>query len=73
MKFSTQEGQDQVSVYKDRVRDETNEIFELQRTIDDLQLEINTKEQEKTRAREEAKMLEKTCKIQVESLNQIIK
>lgn len=45
----------------------------MQRAIDDLHLEINAKEQEKARARDEAAMLEKKFKIEIETLNQIIK
>ena len=64
---------DRANAYQDKAKDGTNEICELQRTIDDLHLEINAKEQEKARAKDEAAMLEKKFKIEIETLNQIIK
>ena len=41
MQFSITEGHNRVGVYQNRVRDETNEICQLRKTIDDQHLEIN--------------------------------
>ena len=72
MQFSITEGHNRVGVYQNRVRDETNEICQLSKTIDDQHLEINQREQETNRAKEEAKMVEKKGRLEIESLNQII-
>ena len=44
MQFSIKEGNDRVDLYQNRVRDETNEIRELRKLIDDQHLELNKRE-----------------------------
>ena len=73
MQLNIKEGNDRVGIYQDRVRDETNEICELRKQIDDQHLELNKRDQSMNRAKEEAKMTEKKSQLEIESLNNIVK
>jgi len=72
MQFEIEDGNQRVSLIKERFRDETSDKLELLKNIDDLQLENGQLQLEKKRVEDELELIKKKHGMDLESMKTMV-